>query len=127
MAVVRGIRGAITVEHNEAEEILTATQELLTELIAYNAIRPEDVAAVFFTLTADLNAVFPATAARRLGWDEVPLLCHTEIDVPGALAKVIRILLLLNVTDSDRPIHPVYLREAVSLRPDLPLTPPRHG
>lgn len=125
--MVRGIRGAITVENNEAEEILAATQELLVELIAHNSIRPEQVAAVFFTTTPDLNAAFPATAARRLGWDEVPLLCHTEIDVPGALARVIRILLLLNLTDGDRPIHPVYLREAVRLRPDLPLTPPRHG
>lgn len=125
--MLKGIRGAITVAENTAGEILSATEELLLAMIRENSIQPEDVAAVFFTATPDLNAAFPAAAARKLGWDEVPLLCHTEIDVPGALPRVIRVLVLLNVDDPTRRMRPVYLREAVSLRPDIPAVPPVHG
>ena len=113
----RGIRGATTVEHNDREEILAATTELLELLISHNDLRPEDVASAIFTVTADLDAEFPALAARFLGWTEVALMCTREIPVPGSLEKCIRILLHVNTTCSAAEIQHVYIRKAVNLRP----------
>src|SRR5256886_14691926 len=115
----RGIRGATTVEHNDREEILAATTELLELLISRNNLHPEDVASVIFTVTDDLDAEFPALAARFLGWTEVALMCTREIPVPGSLEKCIRILLHVNTTRSAAEIQHVYIRGAVNLRPTL--------
>src|SRR2546427_9990890 len=113
----RGIRGAITVEHNTREEILAATSELLQLLIERNDLHPEDVASAIFTVTEDLDAAFPALAARTMGWTEVALMCTREIPVPGSLSKCIRVLLHVNTTRSAGEIQHVYIRGAVNLRP----------
>ncbi|GAC1345003.1 MAG: chorismate mutase [Ktedonobacteraceae bacterium] len=113
----RGIRGATTVEHNEREEILAATTELLQLLISRNDLHSEDVASAIFTVTADLDAEFPALAARYQGWTEVALMCAREIPVPNSLEKCIRILLHVNTTRSVAEIQHVYIRKAVNLRP----------
>jgi len=115
----RGIRGATTVERNEREEILSATRELLELLIRENDIQSEDVASAIFTVTDDLNAEFPALAARMLGWHDVALICTREIPVPGSLKKCIRILLHVNTTRSAAEIRHIYIRDAVNLRPDF--------
>jgi chorismate mutase len=112
----RGIRGATTVEHNDREEILGATTELLQLLISQNDLQTEDIASAIFSLTADLDAEFPAVAARMLGWGEVPLLCTREIPVPGSLGKCVRVLLHVNTTRSLAEIQHVYIRGAVNLR-----------
>jgi len=117
---VRAIRGAITVERNGAEEILEATGELLKAIVRENNLATEDIVSAFFTVTADLNAEFPAAAARELlDWQYVPLLCAREIDVPGRLGRCIRVLVHVNTDRSQREIKHVYLREAVQLRTDL--------
>ena len=113
----RGIRGATTVEQNTSEDILEGTAELLTVLARLNDLAPDDVASAFFTTTVDLDAAFPALAARDLGWTEVPLMCAHEMAVGGALAKVVRILLHVNTDRSPREIRHVYLRGARTLRP----------
>ena len=118
----RGIRGATTVAHNDREEILDATTELLTMLIERNDIRPEDVASAIFTLTDDLDAEFPALAARYLGWTEVALICMREIPVPGSLRSCIRILIHVNTTRSASEIQHVYMKGAVNLRPTFSAT-----
>lgn len=118
----RGIRGATTVECNDREEILAATTELLHMLIERNDIRPEDVASAIFTLTDDLDAEFPALAARYLGWTEVALICMREIPVPGSLRSCIRILLHVNTTRSASDIQHVYIKGAVNLRPTFSAT-----
>lgn len=115
----RGIRGATTVEQNSQQEILAATTELLQLLIRKNELRAEDVASAIFTVTADLNAEFPALAARHLGWTEVALICTQEIPVPNSLGKCIRILLHVNTTRSAAEMQHVYIRGAVNLRPNL--------
>jgi chorismate mutase len=112
------LRGAITVDVNEADAILGATEELLREIMARNELTPEDVVSCIFTLTEDLDAEFPAVAARRLGFDRVPLLCAREVPVPGSLPRVIRILMHYHAPDEHRAQH-VYLREARTLRRDL--------
>lgn len=117
----RGIRGATTVERNDREEILTATTELLQLLIQQNDLHAEDIASAIFTVTDDLNAEFPALAARDLGWTEVALLCAREIPVPGSLEKCIRVLLQVNTTRSAAEIQHVYTRGAVTLRPAFSL------
>jgi len=116
---MRGIRGAVTVERNLAEEIVSATRELLEAIIKENDLDPEDIACAFFTVTADLDAEFPASAAREMGWKYVPLLCATEIDVPGRLGKCIRIMVLVNTEKSQKELKHIYLREAARLRVDL--------
>lgn len=116
---VRGIRGAITVKKNASEEILEATRELLTAIIKENNFEPEDVASAIFTVTKDLNAEFPATAARDLGWKYVPLLCATEIEVPGRLEKCIRVMVHINTEKSQSELKHIYLRDATQLRTDL--------
>lgn len=114
----RGVRGATTIEANTAEDILEATTDLLDALIRLNEIAPEDVVSAVFTTTPELTAAFPALAARKLGWTEVPLLCAHEMNVPGALGGVIRILLHVNTPRTPSEIRHIYLREARALRPE---------
>jgi chorismate mutase len=114
----RGIRGAITVEANEPEAIVRSTTELLTELMRANRLRAEDVASAFFTTTRDLNAEFPALAARSMGWNDIALLCGHEIDVPGSLPMCLRILLHVNTDKEQHEVAHVYMRGATVLRPD---------
>jgi len=115
----RGIRGATTVERNDREEILAATTELLQLLIERNELQTEDIASAIFTMTEDLDAEFPAIAARALGWTETSLMCMREIPVPGSLGKCIRILLHVNTERSASDIQHVYIRNAVNLRPSF--------
>ena len=115
---LRALRGAITVDQNEAGAILSATEELVREVMERNSVAPEQMVSCLFTCTDDLNAEFPAVAARRLGMGSVPLLCAREIDVPGALPRVIRLMLHCHM-DEGTPAQHVYLRDAVSLRKDL--------
>ncbi|MCB0045750.1 MAG: chorismate mutase [Caldilineaceae bacterium] len=117
----RGIRGATTVTKDEQEEVLRATRELLALMIRLNGIEPADVASAIFTTTHDVRSVFPALAARQLGWLEVPLLCTHEISVPGSLPLCVRVLLHWNTQLGQSEIQHVYLRDAVSLRPDQSL------
>ena len=117
---LRGVRGATTAAQDQAEEILSATQELMEAILQANpSLKLEDIASVIFTTTADLQAVFPARAARELGWTDVPLMCAQEILVPGGLPRCIRVLLHWNTELPQSAIRHVYLREAVKLRPDL--------
>jgi chorismate mutase len=113
---LRALRGAITVDANEADAILSATEELVREVMDRNGLAPDDLVSCIFTCTPDLDAEFPAVAARGLGLSTVPLLCAREIDVPGALPRVIRLMLHFY---ADGPAKHVYLRDAVSLRRDL--------
>lgn len=115
----RGIRGATTVDSNTVEDMLKASKELLQMMIDANGIKPEDVACAIFTTTSDLNAAFPATAARQLGWADVALLCSDEIDVPGSLRGCVRILILWNTERSADEIVHVYIKGASNLRSDL--------
>jgi len=114
----RGIRGATTADANTAEDILEATQELVTALVRLNDLHPEDIASAIFTTTPDLTAIFPALAARQLGWSEVPLICSHEMNVPGALDHVVRVLLHVNTTKTASEIRHVYLKRARQLRPE---------
>ena len=114
----RGIRGATTVDTNTKEDILKATRELLQDMVKANDVRGEDVASILFTTTSDLNATFPAEAARELGLSQVPLLCGQEIDVPGSLPMCLRILILFNTKKGAEDIVHVYLKSAKKLRPD---------
>ena len=114
----RGVRGATTVPENSRDEILKATRELLALMIRRNGIQSEDVASAIFTTTTDLDAEFPALAARQLGWLDVALLCTHELDVPGSLRRCIRILLHWNTDKAASEIVHVYIRDAVALRPD---------
>ncbi len=117
---MRGIRGAITVEENSARAIGRATRELLQAMMEANNVRVEDIISVFFTLTSDLNAAFPAATAREMpGWNRIPMLCAVEVDVPGSLGRCIRVLMLADINLGQREIKHVYLREAAKLRPDL--------
>ncbi|MBI3942162.1 MAG: chorismate mutase [Chloroflexi bacterium] len=122
MKQCRGVRGAITADANTRESILNATRELLLKMIEANEVDQEDVASVIFTTTVDLNAEFPALAARQIGWTDSALLCEHEMAVPGALSRVIRILIHWNTEKSGRDIKHIYLRDAVKLRPDRALS-----
>jgi chorismate mutase len=117
--VTRGVRGATTVESNTVEAILEATKDLLAAMVKANDIDPDDVASAFFTTTPDLNAEFPAVAARDMGWSDVALLCGHEMNKPGALPMCLRILLHVNTDRGKRDIRHVYLRGARVLRPDI--------
>ena len=117
--MVRGIRGATTVEANHSAQIREATQELLQALVKENKLLLEDLVSAIFTVTPDLNAEFPASFAREIGWDRVPLLCATEIPVPGSMPLCIRVLLHVNTSLNQTEINHIYLRNAVSLRKDL--------
>ena len=112
------LRGATTVEVNESAPILEATGELMRELLARNALAAEDLVSCIFTLTEDLDAEYPAVAARRMGLSRVPLLCAREIPVPGSLPRVIRVMIHAYADARHEPIH-VYLGETAALRQDL--------
>ncbi len=118
MARLFALRGAISVSSNDASEILDSTTELLKAIIERNSLSPDNVVSCIFTATSDLNAEFPAVAARALGFDRVPLLCARELDVRGALRLVIRVLIHYYAPESHEPQH-VYLGEAAALRSDL--------
>jgi chorismate mutase len=120
----RGVRGATTVERNEREEILSATRQLLALMLRQNSIQPADVASAIFTTTTDIDAEFPALAARQLGLLDVPLLCGHEMAVPGSLTLCVRILLHWNTDKPQAAIQHVYIRDAERLRPDLQKLPP---
>lgn len=117
--MTRGVRGAICASANSREAIFEATRQLLIHMFAKNDIEIADIAAVFITATRDLNADYPAYAVREMGLKLVPLMCATEIDVPGALQRVIRILILVNTDKPQDQIKHLYLGDAARLRPDL--------
>jgi len=112
----RGIRGAITVPENKKEDIASATKELLRKMIKVNEVKIDDIAGILFTTTSDLNAAFPAAAARELGWTQVPLLCGHEMNVPGSLPSCLRVMVLFNTDKRNDEIVHVYLGGAVTLR-----------
>lgn len=116
---LRGIRGATTASANGAAEILEATRDLLVKLQEANRFAVEDISSAIFTLTPDLDAAFPAQAARDLGWNNVPLLCAAEIPVPGGLQSCIRVLVQVYTPLRQDEIKHLYLRGAAVLRPDL--------
>lgn len=120
----RGVRGATTVATNTRDEILTATRQLVALMVRRNEIDPRDVASAIFTTTPDLDAEFPALAARQLGWLEVPLLCGHEMAIPGSLPRCIRVLVHWNTDLKQAEIQHVYVRDAEKLRPDLCKLPP---
>jgi chorismate mutase len=119
MNKMRGIRGAIRAEDNTKESIFAATRTLLEDIVRANDLDTDDIASVFFTATDDLDADYPAYAARDLGWDTVPLLCAREMNVPGGMSRVIRVLLHVNTLKSQTQIKHRYLGETQRLRPDL--------
>jgi chorismate mutase len=116
--VCRGVRGATTASANTAEDILEATQEMVTALIELNDLSSDDIASALFTTTTDLTAMFPAMAARSFGWTEVPMICSHEMAVPGALTRAVRVLVNVNTTKSPSEIRHVYLKGARQLRPE---------
>ncbi len=116
---VRAIRGAIQLDVDEREHLLASTRELVTAVLEANSLTADDLISILFTVTVDLRSEFPALAARELGMGDVPLLCTVEIDVPGAMPRVVR---LMAHAELDRPrsdVRHVYLRGAVGLRRDL--------
>ena len=117
--LVRALRGATTVERNDAEDIAVATRELLTSMIEANEIDVEEIISVLFTTSPDLTAAFPAAAARGIGFQTVPLMCASEIDVPGAKPLCIRVMMHAYTTRTRAEIRHVYLRDAQNLRDDL--------
>lgn len=120
----RGVRGATTIAANSRDEILLGTRQLLALMIRRNGIEGADVASAIFSVTPDLDAEFPALAARQLGWLDVPLLCTNEIPVPRSLGRCVRILVHWNTDKLPGDIAHIYIKEAVQLRPDLSQLPP---
>jgi chorismate mutase len=117
---VRGIRGAITVAADQPEAILAATTEMLEAILRANfGLVSEEIACALFTMTDDLSSVYPALAARQMGWGSVPMMCAREIPVRGSLPRCVRVLVQWNTELAQADIKHVYLREAISLRPDL--------
>lgn len=116
---VRGIRGAISVEANTTQAIRKATIELLEQIIEKNEVNLEDISCVIFTMTQDLDALYPAAAAREIGFSQVPLLCFNEMKIQGSMEKVLRVLMLVNTEKTQKEIKHVYLGQAQKLRPDL--------
>ena len=118
--MTRGVRGATTVAHNEAEEILENTRLLVEEMIKTNSITPENVSHVFISVTSDINAGFPARAVREIpDWSLVPVMCMKEIEVPNSLEKCIRIMMVIRTDKTQDEINHVFLNDAIQLRPDL--------
>ena len=118
--MTRGFRGVTTVTENKANEILYETAKLVKEMVRVNEIRPDDISHVFFSVTDDLNASFPAKAARELeGWTHVPVMCMREIDVPNSLPKCIRVMLVAATTLKQHEVTHIFLNDAIKLRPDL--------
>jgi len=121
--MVRGVRGAVVAERDEPEMILSATNKLLQAILDQNtAMKSEDLASAIFTASEDLTSVFPARAAREMGWVDLPLMCMREIPVPGSLERCIRVLLHWNTDLPQSAIRHVYLGEAAKLRPDLKIS-----
>ena len=116
MTKLRGLRGATTADANTKQAMLSATSEMLAELVSLNDLDLDDVAAAFFTTTRDLNAEFPAVAARQSGWTQVALMCGHEMDVPDGQPMCIRVLVLVNTDKTPDQLENVYLRDAVNLR-----------
>ncbi|MDG1990648.1 MAG: chorismate mutase [Dehalococcoidia bacterium] len=117
--VLRGIRGAITIEENSKEHIVAGAEELLMEILSKNKINTEDIASIFFSTTKDLNAEYPAVAARKQELLNVALFCTHEMDIPGGLQKCLRILLHVNTEQGYNDVKHIYLKGAKILRPDL--------
>jgi chorismate mutase len=124
---VRAIRGAIQVDVDERDAILEATADLVTEVMSRNDLTPDDVISVLFTVTPDLTAEFPALAARKLGFHAVPLMCSTEIPVPGAMPRVVRLMAHVETDMTRAQVQHVYLRGAVGLRQDIAQLCPCRG
>ena len=117
MTKVRGLRGATTADANTRDDILDATRELLDRLVEANDVNTDDIAAVTFSATKDLDAEFPAVAARvHMGWTNVAIMCGHEMDVPGGQERCIRVLILVNTDKSPQDLEMVYLRDAANLR-----------
>ena len=116
---VRGVRGATTSDSNSREDFLLAAHDLITGIIETNEIVVDDVASILFSTTADLNAEFPAVAARNLGFTNTALECLVEMNVPGSLARCIRVLMHVNSDKQQKEIRHIYLKNAKSLRADL--------
>jgi chorismate mutase len=118
--MVRGLRGATTVDSDTVEQVTERSQELMREIMTRNDLTEDDIVSALFTSTADVTSTFPATAIREIGFGAVPLLCTAEIAVPGAMPRCIRVLLHVHTTKSRAEIHHVYLHGAQGLRDDLP-------
>jgi chorismate mutase len=116
---VRAVRGATTVENNTSEEIINETINLLNTIIEKNQINKDYIISAIFSLTNDLNAAFPAAAARKIGWTDIALMCTNEVDVPGSLKKCIRVMVHFNTEKSNSELRHVYIKGAKALRPDL--------
>ncbi|MDR4948400.1 chorismate mutase [Neobacillus cucumis] len=122
--MIRGLRGATTVNSNSEEEILAATEELFAKLIEVNQIEPDSVASVFVSTTEDIDAVFPAKALRKFsGWTYVPVMCMREMPVPNSLKLCVRVMMHVNTSVPQEKISHVYLNGAEVLRPDLNNSP----
>ncbi|NLV36926.1 MAG: chorismate mutase [Clostridiaceae bacterium] len=117
--MVRAVRGATTVKENTEKEMLDAAEELLKEMTLQNDIQEDDIISIIFSVTSDLNAAFPAVAARRLGWNNTALMCTYEVDVPGSLKSCIRVLMHINTDKEKDDLRFIYLKEARALRPDI--------
>ena len=115
----RGVRGATSVDANDERMIIKATRALLERVVSVNGIEPEEIASVVFTSTSDLDASYPARAAREIGWNAVPLLCMQEMSVRGSLPRCVRVLIMWNTDTPSERIKHVYLGAAAALRPDL--------
>ena len=118
--MVRGLRGATTVDVDSTEQVTVRSQELMMRLMERNDLVEDDIVSALFTATADVTSIFPATAVREIGFGAVPLLCAAEIAVPGAMPRCIRVLLHVYTTRTRDEIHHVYLHGAQGLRDDLP-------
>ena len=116
---VRAVRGAVQVDGDDRAEILAGTTDLVTEVMTRNELTTDDVISVIFTATPDLTAEFPALAARKLGFQEVPLLCASELSVPGAMPRVVRLMMHVETSKPRSAIQHVYLRGAAALRLDI--------
>ena len=119
--MVRGLRGATTVDVDSPDQVTERSQELILRLMERNDLVEDDIVSVLFTATADVTSIFPATAIREIGFGAVPLLCAAEIAVPGAMPRCIRVLLHVHTTRTRDEIHHVYLHGAQGLRDDLPI------
>lgn len=118
--MIRGVRGAITIEQDEANEIWESTAALCAEMVKQNNIGPEQIASITISTTPDIHAAFPAKSVRSMeGWQYVPIMCMHEMDVPGALPLCIRVLMHVNTDTAQQDVVHVYLNDAVKLRPDL--------
>lgn len=116
---VRAIRGATTIENNDAREIIEETKHLLKRMVEDNGVDKEDIISVIFSTTKDINAAFPAVAAREMGWTDIALMCTNEMDVPGSLPMCIRVMMHINTEKTNKELKYIYLKKAKLLRPDL--------